>query len=177
MKAADLKVYQDALVNTIADMTTIYQAEVLKSGMVTKPSFAVDPDADAGVASIVGFSGKIKGRNLIWVPSSLAILITEQVVGDTVSDYRDEMVLFTVNEINNVVSGSANTSLNNSHELSLRLSPPSIFAGESFEIITPNSKSFEVEVNISSDYYKKATSKGPKDHIVLNVAIEGGLGE
>ncbi len=175
MKASDLKVYQDALVSAIEDMTVIYKAEIINSGLVSKNSFTFDPDATAGIASIVGFSGKVKGRNLLWIPSSLAILITEQVVGDTVSEYHDEMVLFTVNEINNVVSGAAITELNNLFQLSLRLSPPSIFAGGSFEIITPKSKSYEVEVNIKSDYYKKALSKGPQDHIVMNVAIEGSL--
>ena len=115
-----------------------------------------------GVASMVGFVGKVKGRCLIWFPAALAKSVTEELLEESYSDYKDEDVLNNVAEMNNVVSGQAITILNNKHKLELDLAPPSVFAGDSFSITTPKIANYKFQANINGQL------------LYVNLALEGG---
>lgn len=115
-----------------------------------------------GISSIVGFVGKgLKGRSLLWAPSAVSLSITQFYVGETYDSYKEELVLYTMGEINNVLSGHATTKLNDRYHLSIRLTPPSIFAGKSLSLITPK-----------LDSYSFLGSFNGED-IYLDIALEG----
>lgn len=119
-------------------------------------------DAPPGVASVVGFTGQVKGRCILWAPASLALALTEWVTGEAPDTHTDEMVLFTMAELNNVLSGHAITNINNAHNLDLRLSPPSIFAGEGFSVTTPKLQAYSATASLEG-----------QEGLVLNIAAEG----
>lgn len=160
MNSFFLSAFKGSFVDTIEFMAGI---KVSNEVRFTDSTNEFDSSSRAGVVSIVGFSGKLKGRALLWAPAVLAQRVTELVIDETAASYQDETVLFTINEINNVLCGQATTQINNRFNLSLRLSPPSVFAGESFVLTTPKLKTFQAELFIG------------QDHLILNIALEGGL--
>lgn len=115
-----------------------------------------------GVSSIITFAGTRKGRLLVDMEPGLALYLANTILGEAYTDAMDRMVLSTVSEINNIVSGNAITSLNNSYSMDLRLAPPVVFTGQDMVISIPKINS------LSSQGY---TEYGK---ISINVAWEGG---
>lgn len=115
-----------------------------------------------GVSSIITFAGSRKGRLLVDLEPSLALYIANTLLGEEFDDIKNRMVLSSVSEINNIVSGDAITKLNNKYSMGLRLAPPIVFTGEDVIIAIPKINSL--------------SSWGDTDHgkIRINIAWEGG---
>lgn len=116
-----------------------------------------------GVSSIITFAGKIKGRLLIDMENGLALAIAENLTGTRYDNVRTFMVLASISEINNIISGDAITVLNNQYSLGLRLAPPIVFTGKDAMISIPKIPS--VSLNCITEFGK----------LKLNVAFEGRL--
>jgi chemotaxis protein CheX len=115
-----------------------------------------------GVASIITFMGKIKGRLLLDMDPELAIQIAGNINDEKFTNTREFMVLTTISEVNNVIAGKAITSINNTFSLGLRLAPPIVFTGKKPIICIPK---------ISSESLDCYTKNG---RLRINVAFEGG---
>ena len=161
MKEEALQTFRAKLESTLKTMANLD----LNTNEFEASSNTFDASRQPGIASIVGFSGKLKGRSLIWIPENLARTITKEVIGETPENYREEIVLFTINELNNVLSGLSISEINNQFDLGLRLSPPSVFAGESFSLTTPRLNS-----NILKGLVEQET-------LYFDLALEGGWSE
>jgi chemotaxis protein CheX len=115
-----------------------------------------------GVSSIITFAGTRKGRLLIDMEPGLALYVANTLLGEEYDNIKNQMVLSTVSEINNIVSGDAVTQLNNSYSMRLRLAPPIVFTGQ--------------DVIISIPKISSLSSWGDTDYgrIRINIAWEGG---
>ncbi|MDD3269136.1 MAG: chemotaxis protein CheX [Syntrophomonadaceae bacterium] len=130
-------------------------------------SGATENEGDAftsrGFSVIVGFTGGWKGRFFLDMSGETAMQIASILTGEDYSSVADEEVLLSGAEIGNIISGNAITDINNSQPgLNLRLTPPSVFAGDSLSM-------FNVRLNSSSVLID--TSAGA---IKINVAVEEG---
>ncbi len=115
-----------------------------------------------GVASIITFMGKIKGRLLIDMDPELALQIARNINDEQFDNTKEFMVLTTISEVNNVIAGKANTILNNNFSLGLRLAPPIVFTGKKPIVCIPKINSESI------DCYSK------HGRLRINVAFEGG---
>jgi chemotaxis protein CheX len=115
-----------------------------------------------GVASIITFMGKIKGRLLLDLDPELAIQIARNINDEEFTNTKEFMVLTTISEVNNVIAGKANTLLNNTFSLGLRLAPPIVFTGKKPIVCIPKLNSESI------DCYSKY------GRLRINVAFEGG---
>lgn len=115
-----------------------------------------------GVASIITFMGKIKGRLLIDMDPELALEIARNINDEQFNNTKEFMVLTTISEVNNVIAGKANTILNNNFSLGLRLAPPIVFTGKKPIVCIPKINSESI------DCYSK------HGRLRINVAFEGG---
>lgn len=115
-----------------------------------------------GVASIIAFSGKMKGRLLLDMEADVAKGIAETLMGESYENVKNPMLLAAISEINNIIAGDANTLINNKYGLGLRLAPPVVLAGEDIIIAIPKIKS------------STAYCLTPLGKLKINVAFEGG---
>lgn len=116
-----------------------------------------------GVASVITFVGKIKGRFTIDFEPGLAKVIIEYLMDEEKPNIQDRLMLGCISEINNIIAGDANTLLNNRYGLGLRLAPPIVFSGKN--IVLAASKLESVTASFKTAY----------GSFKLNVAFEGGL--
>lgn len=116
-----------------------------------------------GVSSIINFSGKIKGRFVLDIDPVLAFKIAENLIGEYCDNAKDRMFLAAISEINNIIAGDANTSINNELLLSLRLAPPIVFSGNNVVISTIKMDSMVIDCKTSYGNMK------------LNVGFQGGV--
>lgn len=114
-----------------------------------------------GISSIISFTGKIKGRILIDMEHQLALHLARMITGDDYPTAYNEMVLETVAELNNTISGDLVTNLNNNHGLKLWLSPPIVFIGEQVVIAV---------TRLTSTSLLCRTEHGK---LLFNIALEG----
>lgn len=98
-----------------------------------------------GVATLVSFVGKVKGRLLLDMESDVASEIVKQVMGEDVRDPRDPTYMGMIAELNNIVGGDAITRLNNEMSLGLRLASPAVFTGKDVVISIPKIQSSTIE--------------------------------
>ena len=126
-------------------------------------SFENEEIASLGVTSIITCTGKLKGRFLIDMEPALALALAQNITGASYSDIKDPMVMATVSELNNIISGSAISVFNNTYGLNLWLAPPIVFAGKNTVICIPK---------ISSSSIDCATRYGK---LKLNIAFEGSV--
>lgn len=115
-----------------------------------------------GVSSAISFSGRIKGRFVIDLSPELAKAIVSNMTGETMENLKDLLFLAGISELNNTIAGDANTYLNNTYALSLRLAPPIVYSGSN--IIVASSNIETVSVLCDTEY------GGMK----LNIAFQGG---
>lgn len=113
-----------------------------------------------GVSSIISFSGLFIGRLLIDMEPGLALTIAQNINGNSFTSVKDDMVLATISELNNIIAGDGITQLNNSMNLKLRLAPPIVFAGNNPVICIPKISS--QSINCTTQYGK----------IKFNIAFE-----
>ncbi|MBM7866075.1 chemotaxis protein CheX [Heliobacterium gestii] len=132
------KPFSDAVVNIFRQMADI-DVEI-ESG----PAQDSDEIRSLGVTSILTFAGKVKGRFLLDLDSDLALHVAKTLIGGEYDSVKDHMVLASVSEMNNIISGNAITQLNNEYSLSLRLAPPIVFAGNDVIIAIPKIASISV---------------------------------
>ncbi|HBF38656.1 MAG TPA: hypothetical protein DDW50_15225 [Firmicutes bacterium] len=116
-----------------------------------------------GLATLVSFAGKVKGRLLIDMEPSLAVAFAKAVNDENYTSDREFMVLMSAGELNNIVAGDANTLINNQFQLDLRLAPPVIISGVGSIIRIPK---------ISSMSANLMTLQGK---LKVNIAFEGSL--
>ncbi|MEN6349061.1 MAG: chemotaxis protein CheX [Syntrophomonas sp.] len=130
-------------------------------------SGATENEGDAfksnGFSVIVGFTGGWRGRFFLDMSQQTAIQMATILTGEEYQSVADEEVLLSGAEIGNIISGNAITDINNTMPgLNLRLTPPSVFAGDALSM-------FNVRLNSCSVIIE--TSAG---QIKINVAVEEG---
>ncbi len=116
-----------------------------------------------GFIVVVGFTGGWKGRFFLDMSSETAIQMASLLTGDDYDSVGDEDVIMSGAELANIISGNAITDINNSQPgLNIRLTPPSVFAGDGISMFN---------VRLSSSSALMQTNIGT---IKINVAVEGG---
>lgn len=108
----------------------------------------VDQTADIksyGVATLVTFVGKVKGRLLLDMEPAVASEIVKQVLGEELNDSKDATFMGMIAELNNIVGGDAITRLNNDMSFGLRLASPAVFTGKDVIISIPKIQSSTME--------------------------------
>ncbi|BDU49629.1 chemotaxis protein CheX [Haliovirga abyssi] len=114
-----------------------------------------------GISTIVGITEGGKGNIIIDMKQETAIKIAE-IVNEEEYGKLTDFVFITLAEIGNMIAGNGITVINNKNsKLNLRLTPPSIFAGDDLEIDSPKLSSIGVKFKLSFG------------EISLNVAFEG----
>ncbi|AVK48193.1 hypothetical protein AXY43_09215 [Clostridium sp. MF28] len=156
MNTSFIKAFTDNIGATFMQMADI---KLIANGEAYKENSDI---TSFGITSIISFAGTCKGRLLLDMESSLALQITKNIIGEEFKNPRDDMVLASIGELNNIISGSAVTAINNTFKTSLRLSPPIVFIGKDVVISIPKIES------ISKTYI---TEYG---EIKINIAVEGG---
>lgn len=156
----DLRLYapfRDSIKNILKQMADI---DVEFSGDFYQESNDI---FSLGVSTIISFAGNIKGRLLLDFDEQLALTVAKNLNGQSFDSVREYLVLASISEVNNIVSGDGITALNNAYSLSLRLAPPIVFAGKGAAICIPKISS--ASIDCSTGYGK----------LKLNVAFERGL--
>ncbi|MEN8904952.1 MAG: chemotaxis protein CheX [Clostridiales bacterium] len=124
--------------NIIEEMTQI-NIDILE-----KPYFEDGDMESFGVASVINFSGKMRGRFLIDISKSLSNEIVYCMLEEKLN-LKDRMYVAAISEMNNTITGDANTFLNNEYHLGLRLAPPIVFTGRKVVISASKIDSFSVK--------------------------------
>lgn len=118
-----------------------------------------------GLTVMVGFCGGWRGWFFLDMSQTTALKLTEILIGELYDTVAEEEVLLSGAEIGNIISGNAITSINNSQPgLNIRLTPPSVFAGENMSLFN---------VRLSTRSVIMETEAGT---IKINVAAEEGKG-
>lgn len=129
------KSYLLNLKTVLKDMTKI---EIIKEG-----SFAEEKGylKSFGVTSVLNFTGKMRGRFVIDVEDKLAIEMARRLTGVGYITAKSSMVLATISEFNNIVSGTVVTQVNNSQSMGLWLSIPFVLSAKNAVVCTPSIES------------------------------------
>jgi len=133
--------YINSTINMLKDMTGI---EITST---SEPQNDSGEFVSQGVSSAIAFSGKIKGKFLIDLSPQLAKAVICQMTGETMEDLKDRLFLSGISELNNTIAGDANTFLNNTYALSLRLAPPIVFSGSGITVSSSNIETVTVLCN------------------------------
>jgi chemotaxis protein CheX len=115
-----------------------------------------------GLSSIITFAGRIKGRLLIDMEPAVGLQVAANIYGQEFSNVRDPLVMASISELNNIVSGDSTTQLNDRHGLGIRLAPPIVFTGSDVTISIPQLKS--QTLGCKTEFGK----------VKINIAFEGG---
>jgi chemotaxis protein CheX len=118
-----------------------------------------------GFVVIVGFTGGWRGRFFLDMPHATAIKMAEILTGEEYQSVNEEDVLLCGAEIGNIISGNAITDVNNTQAgLNIRLTPPSVFAGEDVSLFNVHLSSWsvlmqteagEIKINLAVEEAKK----------------------
>ena len=141
----------------------IYEMTGIKISIVGGVKADADEFGSYGIASVLTFAGKIKGRLVIDISPELAKQMYFNMMEEKQDNIKDRMLLATISEMNNTIAGDANTKLNNEYNLSLRLAPPIVFSGQKILVATAKIKSVIVEC------------KTEYGNLRLNLAFVGGI--
>jgi CheY-specific phosphatase CheX len=108
-----------------------------------------------GVASIMTFAGGIfSGRVVLDLPPEVALKIANQLLGEQFTTTRERMVLASVSELNNTIGGTANTVINNSTGIGLRLAPPYVVTGDKLVFASTKAKSVGVMFKTNIGFFR-----------------------
>jgi len=122
-----------------------------------------DSFMSAGISTLVGFTGGWKGLFFLDMSQDTAMKLAGILTGEVYQSVADEEVLLSCAELGNIISGNAITAVNNEQPgLNIRLTPPSVFAGDDMSIFN---------VRLSSWSVLMQTEAGA---IKINVAVEEG---
>lgn len=101
----------------------------------------------AGLAVIIGITGAMPGRVIIDASRSVAESLSLVINGDETLEW--EMVMDTMAELTNIISGNAISFINNEKKgLGLSLTPPSVFCGDEMKIISPKLKAQLIPIQL-----------------------------
>jgi CheY-like chemotaxis protein/CheY-specific phosphatase CheX len=98
-----------------------------------------------GVSSIISYNGRLQGRFLIDMQPKLAINVTKNITNCDYESAKDDMVLATIAELNNVIAGDVITYLNDESNLELKLAPPIVFTGKRTIISIPKTRAASIK--------------------------------
>ena len=140
----DLQLYQPFMESFRTILLQMTNIEVLQEGDYFTEN---DEIVSYGVSSIIAYSGKIKGRLLLDFDATLALKIAENITGTQYDTTHEYMVLASISELNNIVSGDGITKLNNQFSYGLRLAPPIVFTGKDTIICIPKITSVSLNCN------------------------------
>lgn len=116
-----------------------------------------------GFTVIVGFTGGWKGRFFLDMGGETAIHLATGMTGEDYKHFSEEEVLLSGAELANIICGNAITDINNNYPgLNLRLTPPSVFAGEDLSMF--NVRLCSSSVLLQTDF----------GLVKINVAVEEG---
>lgn len=88
-----------------------------------------------GLTVMVGFCGGWRGWFFLDMSQETALKLTEILIGERYDTVAEENVLLSGAEVGNIISGNAITSINNNQPgLNIRLTPPSVFAGDQMSL-------------------------------------------
>ncbi len=141
---------------------TVQSMANLKLDVVGAVNSESEEIVSMGVTSIITCTGKMKGRCMLDFEPELALALAQNITGTAYTNVKDPMVLATVSELNNIISGGAISSLNNAYGLNLWLAPPIVFSGKNCIICIP--KLASASINCTTLYGK----------LKINIAFEGG---
>lgn len=120
--------------------------------------FEEDGDIESlGVTSIINFAGKMRGRFIIDFFPELSDKIVFNML-DEMFNRKEKDYVATISEVNNIITGDANTKINNSLSLGLRLAPPIVFTGNNIIISVTKINSYSAIGN--SQYGKMKINIG-----------------
>lgn len=128
---------------------------------LSEPFSQLDTFSSQGLAIIIGITGVRRGRIILDISrknaAKLSALINEENIVPT------EMIIDTMAEFTNIVSGNAITTVNNQHKgLGLMLTPPSVFYGDKLQLVSPKIKASVIH------------AKAPVGDLVISVGFERG---
>lgn len=142
--------FQDAL-NKMAKIIPSFEDEILSNDLLQSK----------GISIVVGIIGKYSGRMILDMSMETAKLLAEKALRREVKNQNE--VIATIGEFTNIVSGNACSLLNRQNKvLGLRVSPPSVFSGDSLTISSVKFKTFLVKT--STDF----------GEMVLNIGFSSG---
>lgn len=97
-------------------------------------SAAKSPTESLGVAVFIGISGELEGRVIYDMEPSTAINLASAMNGEDIPEVND-LVRSTLQELGNVISGTATTNLRQAAESkTIDITPPSMILGPDTEI-------------------------------------------
>lgn len=125
----------------------------------------VEPEGDCfisqGFTVMVGLTGGWQGWFFMDMSQETAMRLAGIMTGEEYETVENEEVLLAGAEIANIISGNAITDINNLHSgLNIRLTPPSVFAGEGMSM-------FNVRLNACSVLLQTGAGK-----IKINVVMK-----
>jgi chemotaxis protein CheX len=116
-----------------------------------------------GFTVIVGFTGGWRGWFFLDMSQTAAIQLASSMTGEEYDSVQNEDVLLAGAELGNIISGNAITEVNNIHPgLNIRLTPPSVFAGDNVSMFNLKLNSWSVVVQSTAGTIK------------INVVVEEG---
>ena len=122
-----------------------------------------DSFVSRGLTVIVGFTGGWKGLFFLDMSHETAMKLATILIGEDYKSVEEEEVLMSCAEVGNIISGNAITEVNNSQPgLNIRLTPPSIFAGEDMSVFNVRLNSWSIVMQTDAGAIK------------INVAVEEG---
>lgn len=99
-----------------------------------------------GISVVVGIIGKYSGRMILDMSIETATILSSKALRRETNNSNEVMAV--IGEFTNIVSGNACSILNRQNKvLGLRVSPPSIFSGDSLTVSSVKFKTFLVKIN------------------------------
>lgn len=99
-----------------------------------------------GISVVVGIIGKYSGRMILDMSIETATTLSSKALRRETNNSNEVMAV--IGEFTNIVSGNACSILNRQNKvLGLRVSPPSIFSGDSLTVSSVKFKTFLVKIN------------------------------
>lgn len=108
---------------------TMLDVQVRRGALYVKDGF--QPSLE--ITGVIGLSGSAKGSALLGVGKSLALTITETLLGERVSTI-DHNVVDAVGELTNMIVGSAKAKL---ESLNLNMGLPTVIVGKNHTVVFP----------------------------------------
>ena len=150
----------------LIDFSNAFKQNLNDMAFITSEMTALEIQKDSlisqGVAVLIGITGKHPGRIIfdtsLETATELSRLINEE------NNIEQQLVLDTMSEFANIVSGHTTTLINNANKtMGLMLTPPSIFFGDKITISSPK---------INAHILRFNTEIG---NITVSIGFEGGI--
>ncbi|HEX3011161.1 MAG TPA: chemotaxis protein CheX [Syntrophomonadaceae bacterium] len=108
-----------------------------------------------GFTVIVGFTGGWRGWFFLDMAQETAMRLAGNMTGENYDSIQNEDVLLSGAELGNIIGGNAITEINNIFPgLNIRLTPPSVFAGDNVSMFNLKLNSWSVKVQSTAGAIK-----------------------